>query len=131
MVEWDRAEVVDRLGLLRRTDPGFTRFGSAVHRYSLNQPLPESEVTAFEARHGLSLPEEYRAFLVEVGDGGAGPFYGIFRLDRSDLPARHDDDLLPGFLASPSPTRSPGMCSATAALKPKRRTVTRPRFTGP
>ena len=27
MVGWDRAEVVDRLGLLRPTDPWFTRFG--------------------------------------------------------------------------------------------------------
>ena len=104
---WDRAEVIDRLDFLRRTDPGFTRFGSAGHRYLLNQPLTEPEVTAFEARHGVSLPEDYRAFLLEVGDGGAGPFYGIFRLDRSDLPARYDDDLLPGFLAGTFPHTLP------------------------
>jgi hypothetical protein len=82
-VLWDRAEVGGRLDVLRRADPGFTRFGAAAHHYLLNQPLPQSEVTAFEARYGLSLPGEYRSFLLEVGDGGADPFYGIFRLDRS------------------------------------------------
>jgi hypothetical protein len=106
-VAWDRAEVVDRLDFLRRTDPGFARFGSAAHRYSLNQPLTESEVTAFESRHGVSLPEDYRGFLLEVGDGGAGPFNGIFRLDRSGLSARDGEDLLPGFLAGTFPHAGP------------------------
>lgn len=100
---WDRAEVIDRLDFLRRTDPRFTRFGSESHRYLLNQPLTESAVAAFEARYGVSLPEDYRAFLLEVGDGGAGPFYGVFRLDRSDLFARDREDLLPGFLAGAFP----------------------------
>lgn len=98
---WDRTEVIDRLDVLRRTDPGFTRFGSARHRYVLNEPLSESEVSAFEAHYDVCLPEEYRSFLLEVGDGGAGPFYGIFRLDRTGL--RHPEDLLPGFLAGPFP----------------------------
>jgi len=90
-VVWDRAEIIDRLDFLRRTDPGFTRFGSAGHRYLLNQPLTESAVTAFEVRCGVSLPKDYRTFLLEVGDGGAGPFYGVFRLDRSDHSAGNYD----------------------------------------
>lgn len=102
-MEWDRVEVVEHLDFMRRTDPGLTRFGAAAHRYSLNPPLAESEVTAFEARYGLSLPEDYRDFLLEVGDGGAGPFYGLYRLDRSDLGPRDDEDLLPGFLAGSFP----------------------------
>jgi hypothetical protein len=98
----DRTEVIDRLDFLRRTDPKFARFGAAKHRYLLNPPLPESEVTEFEARHGVLLPVDYRAFLLDVGDGGAGPSYGVYRLDRSDLypgdPQRREE-LLPGFLA--------------------------------
>jgi SMI1 / KNR4 family (SUKH-1) len=107
IVLWDRAEVAGRLDFLRRADPGFARFGSAAHRYLLNQPLTPSEVAAFESQYGVSLPEDYRSFLLEVGDGGAGPFYGVFRLDRSDLPARCDDDLLPGFLAGEFPHAQP------------------------
>jgi hypothetical protein len=106
-VEWDRAEVVSRLRYLRNADPELTRFGSAAHRYLLNPPLAEHFVTAFEARHDLSLPDDYRAFLVQVGDGGAGPFYGVFRLDRSDLAARDREDLLPGFLAAAFPHEGP------------------------
>jgi len=129
-VEWDRAEVVGRLDFMHRTDPGFTRFGAAAHRYSLNPPLAESEVTAFEARHRLSLPEDYRDFLLEVGDGGAGPFYGLFRLDRSDLDRRDGEDLMPGFLAGPFPTSGPGT-RTTAALRVKRSISTRPPSAAP
>ena len=112
-MQWDRAKIAGRLDFLRRTDPGFTRFGCADHRYLLNEPLTESEVTAFEDLYGVSLPEEYRAFLLQVGDGGAGPFYGIFRLDRSSLPAYYPgcpeprEDLLPGFLAGSFPHTRP------------------------
>ncbi len=129
---WDRAEVAGRLEVLRRADPGLTRFGAEAHQYLLNQPLTPSEVTAFEARYGLSLPGEYRSFLLEVGDGGAGPFYGIFRLDHSDLPDWCDDDLLPGFLAGEFPTRSAGMTSATRGdLNPRRSTPTRRTYAVP
>ena len=112
-MQWDRAEIVGRLDFLRRTDSGFTRFGCEDHRYLLNEPLTESEVAAFEARYCVSLPEEYRTFLRQVGDGGAGPFYGIFRLDRSSLPAYYPgcpyppEDLLPGFLAGSFPLTQP------------------------
>ena len=52
-------------------------FGAAHHGYALAPTLSEAEVKAFEERHRIVLPEEYRAFLTEVGNGGAGPDYGI------------------------------------------------------
>ena len=76
-VLWDRAEVVGRLDFLRRTDTGFTRFGSARHRYLLNQPLTQSAVTAFEARHALSLPEDYRSLPPGGRRRGRPPVYGV------------------------------------------------------
>ena len=54
------------------------------HDYAILPVIPESELIAFEARTGLTLPLEYRTFLEAFGAGGAGPDYGIrdFREDR-------------------------------------------------
>jgi hypothetical protein len=129
-VRWHRAEIVDRLDALRRMDPDNSRFGAAAHRYELNQPLAEPQVAAFEAQHGVTLPQAYRTFLLDVGDGGAGPFYGIFRLDRSDLPDRDDEDRLPGFLAGEFLHTRHGTSSTTVALLLKRSTSIQPEFAG-
>jgi hypothetical protein len=43
-------------------------------------PLRPEEVDALERRHQFSLPDEYRAFITQLGDGGAGPDYGLFSL---------------------------------------------------
>lgn len=37
----------------------------------LNQPLAENAVLDFEQRHGIRIPEDYRRFVLEIGDGGA------------------------------------------------------------
>lgn len=39
----------------------------------LDPALPEDEIRRFEERHGITLPEPYRHFLAEIGDGGVGP----------------------------------------------------------
>jgi hypothetical protein len=66
-----RARAVDRHCLL---------FGAAEHRYLRNPRLSEAEVQAFERQHGVELPQHYREFILTVGDGGAGPGYGLARL---------------------------------------------------
>lgn len=55
--------------------------GADGHGFIVNAPLAEADVRAFEQRHGIALPADYRGFLLHVGNGGAGPYYGIFKLE--------------------------------------------------
>lgn len=66
--------ILSKLAEARRQ--GKKCFGSEGHHFKLRPPLPESAVRAFEQQHGILLPEDYRQFLIEAGDGGAGPYYG-------------------------------------------------------
>ena len=38
----------------------------------------------FEEKHNLLLPEEYKFFLTQIGNGGAGPYYGLYSLDEAE-----------------------------------------------
>jgi hypothetical protein len=73
-----------KLADLRRLDSAFTLFGASTHHYQLGRSLTVSELAVYERRLGLPFPAEYRDFVMEVGHGGAGPFYGLFPLDGSD-----------------------------------------------
>jgi uncharacterized protein (TIGR02996 family) len=80
-----------KIDQLRALDTGFRVFGArwpdAGHEYLLNPPLAETELIDFELRHGNTLPAEYRAFLLRVGNGRVGPGYGLAVLDlTADLP---------------------------------------------
>lgn len=73
-------------------------FGVEGHGFKLKAPSPEAVVAEFEERHEVALPPAYRLFVTELGDGGAGPGYGMPRLsDSCDGPCRA------GHLARPSP----------------------------
>jgi len=56
--------------------------------YWLRPPLDESEIAAFERKFGVRLPEHYRRFLHDVGDGGVGP--GLYGLPSLREPVRAD-----------------------------------------
>lgn len=55
----------------------YTLFGAEKHKYALNPPVDRSLVERAEERYGFSFPRDYFEFITEVGDGGAGPDYGI------------------------------------------------------
>lgn len=65
-----------------KVDTNFQVFGASSHRYVLNPPVSEAKVLQFEAQYRIQLPACYRTFLTEVGNGGAGPFYGIYPLGK-------------------------------------------------
>lgn len=103
---------------------GLSCFGSDHHGFRLNPPIAEAEVAAFEAEHGVRLPSAYRAFLIHAGNGGAGPYYGIDRLDKlarfADWVRVHRSA---DFLARPCPLRpgldrSPGWADRLGAALP-------------
>ncbi|MGL5831506.1 MAG: SMI1/KNR4 family protein [Candidatus Altimarinota bacterium] len=58
-------------------------YGTIGHHYELNPVLSEETVAAVEKKLDIKLPEEYRTFIKEVGDGGAGPAWGLFTLEKS------------------------------------------------
>jgi hypothetical protein len=57
-------------------------FGSEGHGFQLEPALTAADVTDLESCLGVVLPEDYRNFLTEVSAGGAGPFYGVFAIQR-------------------------------------------------
>jgi hypothetical protein len=104
---FDRDRLLADLDELRRRDPQFELFGAADHRYALHKCLTESRVSQFEQRHSIRLPEDYRQFLIEIGNGGAGPHYGVFRLGEMDngwkLRRWREGDGFIGDLSAPFP----------------------------
>jgi hypothetical protein len=76
--------IKERLLELKRLDPEFKLFGSRGHEYDVYPTLAAEQVDQFERHYRCQLPVEYRAFILSVGDGGAGPHYGLFPLGMQD-----------------------------------------------
>jgi hypothetical protein len=79
--------IKDKLVAARTEDEDLDVFDAETHEYLLNVPATEEEVSAFEQKHSIQLPECFRSFLLVVGNGGiglrgsgAGPGYGIYPL---------------------------------------------------
>ena len=73
-------ELKAQLNQARLVDKDLKEFGANKHKYFWNSPASLEEVEQFEKKIGVSLPEEYRNFIIKAGNGGAGPFYGLFSL---------------------------------------------------
>jgi SMI1 / KNR4 family (SUKH-1) len=87
----------DKIELLRQLDTNLEIFGSEKHKYILNPTVPTDTIKQFEAKHEVTLPSEYVAFLTTLGNGGAGPFYGLEPFENAifdDLDFKRQDGLL-------------------------------------
>lgn len=89
--------IQEKLDLLRQRDSSLKLFGARKHKYLLNPVVPREVIREFESRHRVILPEGYVAFLTALGNGGAGPFYGLEPLENvlfDDLDYKRPDSLL-------------------------------------
>ena len=74
-----RREEVERiLEQARRIDPRLEMFGASNHQYRLGLPVDLTFVRSIEEEYHFQFPEDYVQFITEVGDGGAGPGYGLY-----------------------------------------------------
>jgi hypothetical protein len=60
-------------------------FGVLGHKFIANPVLTQEHVASVETKYAIALPASYRDFLLHVGNGGAGPNYGIFKLETVNL----------------------------------------------
>lgn len=99
----DRIErLAAKIANLAAKDTDLKTFGAEHgHQYRMNNVLRVDDLSEFEREYDVQLPADYAEFLTYVGNGGIGPYYGLYSLDKSVT-----DD--PGhkcraFLASPFP----------------------------
>lgn len=75
-------DLVEKAG---NTDTKREVFGAGKHQYRLNPVLSIETVGEYEEKHHVKLPEEYVFFLTKVGNGGAGPYYGLYPLEKLEM----------------------------------------------
>lgn len=75
--------ILNLLNEAKKSDSSFEQFGSEKHKYKLNPVIAEKDVLEAERKYNFKLPDDYFWFITNVGNGGAGPYYGIepFKLD--------------------------------------------------
>lgn len=71
------ASIQTKLEALQALDAQCQVFGAERHRYATGPRLSDAAVAPVESRLGITLPADLRSYYQEVGDGGAGPHYGI------------------------------------------------------
>jgi uncharacterized protein (TIGR02996 family) len=75
-------------------------FGAQAHQFLLRPCLKEAEIRSFEKKQCVELPEDYRDFLLRVGNGGAGPDNGLASLCVPDDDSRLSEPFLPDEINS-------------------------------
>lgn len=97
MATWTN-RVLHKLQQLRDADPDCRLYGARDHYYCLGPQLTPAWLEWLEEHYQVRLPGDYREFLMEVGNGGAGPCAGLQRfgyLQRpEDVPVSYGTGIL-------------------------------------
>ena len=90
--------IKDKLPQAKKADESLKVFGADSHKYQLKEPVTAAEVAKFEEKYGVNLPDCYKSFILQVGNGGisyaksaAGPFYGIYPFGENVNGLIYDD----------------------------------------
>ncbi|MCK0161376.1 SMI1/KNR4 family protein [Allomuricauda sp. F6463D] len=74
-----------KLQQAKETDNHYKVFGAGSHKYEMNGPISISKIIAFEQYYSVQLPECYKSFVLQIGNGGksflnsgSGPYFGIY-----------------------------------------------------
>jgi hypothetical protein len=78
-------EIKTKLEALRNLDKACAIFGAHKHKYHLNATLSEEEIAQIETENGIVISEEYREVLKYLGNGYAGPGYGLEELSLAHI----------------------------------------------
>lgn len=62
----------------------FTVFGATTHRYQRQAPVGPDALARWEQRQGVTLPDEYRRVVLQIGNGGPSPGYRLMPLDPTE-----------------------------------------------
>jgi len=92
----DKKYVLQKLEEKRQLDPNYIGFGVKRHQYKLRSPIEKAELQKLESQFQIKLPDDYRQFILNIGDGGSGPSYGLYSL-RGALTGKDRTYKYPGY----------------------------------
>lgn len=96
------AELREELDALLRDYPGDPKYTGP---RGPNPPLSEEPIAEFERTHGVPLPAEYRAFLIQVGNGGQWPLIHQESFTGYGPDPWRNLDIKPAAIGEPFPHR--------------------------
>ena len=86
----DRHDIIkQKIDTIKNLDRDFGAFGSDLWRYEFKKP-GLAEIEKLESSHGVTLPVEFRNFILKIGFG-AGPVYGVNPGTFLDIDKWEDD----------------------------------------
>lgn len=72
---------------IKENDPKCLAPGSMFHNYYLDEEnVSRKNIENFEANNGFTLPEEYKEYLIQVTNGGVGPYNVMYPLHDALYP---------------------------------------------